>query len=398
MAQTVKPLPLRNRVDAFFGLSLRIIGTVFLTRLILDTGTRIVFPFIPQIAEGLGLTVVGFGWLLFIRAMAGTTGPIFGVLADRYGRRKVMTLGLICEGLGVIGLTFLQQWWAAVAIIFSGLSLAAFLPAQQAYISDRVSYQKRGRVLATVEFSWASAGILSLPLAGWMIDTFGWRSPFFALGLFSLIAAGLVWLRLPPVEHHAQTGLTWNEVQTVCLRPNVVASIGASFLVFVAISAFLAMWGVWLTTDFGLDAAAIGLVATAIGVAELGGSGTSSLFIDRVGKRRGSRSGLLLTGIALLLLPLNQDRFVGAVATLIVTALFLEFTIVSLIPLYSEQAPEARGTVLSLVLLGSAIGAAIGPPVTAILWDQFGLWAVCVLAAACLFGAFAVTGRFLRDG
>ena len=135
-----------------------------------------------------------------------------------------------------------------------------------------------------------------------------------------------------------------------------------------------------------------------IGIAELGGSLSSSLFIDRIGKKRGSGLGLFMAALVFLLLPLTQGQLSLAIAGLVGLGLLMEFTVVSLFPLYSEQAPKARGTILSLMLVGSSIGLAIGPRLTAILWEQFGLWAVCAVAAACLFDAFGIMWRFLHEG
>lgn len=395
MAQTTKPISLQTRVSAFLGLSLQIMAVVFLARFTVDTGTRSLYPFIPQISAGLGLTVVGFSWLIFLRAMAGLAGPIFGLLADRYGRRNIMTIGLICQAAGVAGLALSSGWWTLLPIILFGLSLAAFLPAEQAYVSDRVAYEKRGRALAAIEFSWAMAGIVSLPVIGWLIDAFNWRTPFFLLALLSLAGAILVWRWLPAVDHRSRLGLDWAGVWAVCRRPNILAAIGVGLLLFVAVSSFITLWSIWLSADFGLAATALGLVATGIGVAELGGSVLSSLFIDRLGKRRGSQLGLGLMAFAFLLLPLTQTSLSVAVAGLIVLGIINEFTIVSLLPLYSEQAPEARATVFSLVAAGISIGAAAGSPITAILWAEVGLWAVCLVAALCLFTALGLIKRFL---
>lgn len=397
MAQLSQPPTLSEKFKAIFGITLQVAGVVFLGRLILDIGVRSVFPFIPQLAAGLGLSVVNFSWLIFIRGIIGVSGPIFGVWSDRYGRRKVMAVGLLCQTIGVIGLTLSWQWWAVVPMLVFGLGLTAFIPPQQAYISDQVVYQRRGRALAIIEASWAVAAIVFLPLIGWLIDNFGWRSPFMILGLLSLLGALLIWHYLPPAAHHTQTELSWAEMRRLSLRPNVLACTAVSMLLFVTVDCFISVWGIWLSADYALDAAALGLVATGIGLAELVGSGSSSLFIDRLGKRRGSGLSLILSALMLFFLPFTQSVFLLAVAALIVTGALLEFTIVSLIPLYSEQAPEARGTLFSLVLFGAAIGGAMGAPIAANLWEVAGLGGVCLVAGSCLLGACGLMWRFLRE-
>ncbi|GAB4445740.1 MAG: MFS transporter [Anaerolineae bacterium] len=386
-----------GKISAFFGMAVQILVVVFLARLTIDVGTRLPYPFIPQLADGLGLTIVGFSWLLFIRSMAGVAGPLFGVAADRIGRRRVMAAGLIFQAVGVLWLALSSGWWAVPPMILYGISLSAFIPAEQAYISDLVAYNKRGRALAAIEFSWATSGIVGLPLVGWMIDAFGWRSPLVVLGLFSLFFAALVWRMLPAVEQHTHTELSAAELWRVLVRPNVLATLMVGLLLFLAASTFSTLWSIWLTADFGLTAATLGLIATGIGIAELAGSGGSSLFIDRLGKRRGSLVGLVGTAGIFLGLAFTQVSLPLVIAGLVTFGLFVEFTIVSLVTLFSEQAPEARATVFSLVAFGASIGSAVASPVTALLWENFGLVAVCVAGAASLLVAAALVWHQLTE-
>ena len=397
MTQITCPISPSNKFKTFFGISLQVVSVVFCTRLILDIGTRMVFPFIPQLAAGLGITVVGFSWLIFIRGIVGIAGPIFGLWSDRYGRHKIMAVGLLCQSCGIIGLVLSWQWWAILPMLLFGMGLTAFLPPQQAYISDQTSYHKRGRALAIIEASWAIAAIVFLPVVGWLIDAFGWRSPFLIVSLFSVIGAAIVWYYLPPTEHQIQVSISWSEMGRLCFRANVLASILVAMFLFVTVDCFITIWGIWLTADYRLDAATLGLVATGIGFAELMGSGSSSLFIDRIGKRLGSGLGLLMSGIILLIIPVTRSSFPLAVTMLILTGTFLEFTIVSLMPLYSEQAAEARATLFSLILLGSAIGGALGAPIAATLWEAVGLWGVCIVAAGCLLVALGLMRSYMRE-
>jgi predicted MFS family arabinose efflux permease len=386
-----------NRVDAFLGASLRLIIILFLGRFIIDIGTRMVFPFIPQLSAGLGMTAVTFSLLISIRTLTGVSSPLLGLLSDHFGRRKLMAIGLVCQAIGVLGLIILPWPGAILAMIIFGLALAAFFPAQQAYIGDQVPYIRRGRVMALVELSWASAAIFALPLVGWLIDEVSWRSPFLIVSLLSLITASLVWLRLPAIETRSHSTLSWGQVREICLRGNVIATIGVALLIFVAVNAYVTVWGLWLTADFGFGATTLGFVATGIGIAEGLGAGTSSLIIDRLGKKRGSSLTLVITTLFFIALPFSQNNPFIAIATLISMGLFIEFTVVSLIPIYSEQVPEARATVMALVLLGSALGGTAGAPLAATLWEWQGLAAVCALAAVSLLAALLILWKFLQE-
>jgi predicted MFS family arabinose efflux permease len=398
LAQTTSLISVQKNIEWFFGLGLQVIGVIFGARLIVDTGARMIFPFIPQIAQGLDLSVVAFSWLIFVRGIVGISSPFFGYWADRYGRRKIMAVGLFLQGLGALVFLFTRQWWALTPMILFGLSATAFLPAQQAYISDRVSYQRRGRALGAIEFSWAVTSILILPVVGWMLVAYGWLSPFAVVAVLSLVGAVAVWRYLPPVaEHHAQAQLSWLELRHLAAKPNVLAATAVAMLVLTAIACFTTIWGIWLGANFKLEPVTIGLVATGIGLAELLGSGVSSLFIDRIGPRRGGGLGLLLAAAVLFCLPLTQATLFLAITTLIVIALLLEFSVVSLVPLYADQAPEARATIFSLTLFGGAIGWAVGPPLTATIWEQTGLVGVCLVAALAIILALSLMWIFLHQ-
>ncbi len=371
---------------------------IFLARLLSDTGVRMMYPYIPHIAAGLGLTPADFGWILSARGVAGVSGPFFGLLADRFGRRAVMAASLAVQSLTAIGLTLSRGGWAVIPMVVMGLSLAALIPAQQAYISDRVPYRQRGRVIGAVELSWAITGIIMLPAVGWLIDRAGWRWPFVLVGLVGMLVSVVLRRGLPPANRQtAAERLTWVQARQIISRGNVRAAVGLTLLVFTALSMFFSMWGLWLSAEYGASAVVLGGVATAIGFAELSGSLGSSLFIDRLGKKRGSLAGLLLAAIAVVLLPLTRGQMVYSIAGLVIIGGLLEFVIVSLLPLYSEQVPAARGTMMSLIFMGISSGTALGALLATQLWAGFGLPGILVLEMACLLLSAGILYQWLHE-
>jgi putative MFS transporter len=387
----------QQRLTHFFGISLPLLGLIFSTRFAVDVSTRLFFTFVPQLADGLSLSLTGFGWLMFLRAIAGITSPFFGFAADKLGRRKVMALALIAQAVAVVGLAISKGWWGLLPMGLSGLSLAAFVPAQQAYISEQSPPHRRGRVMGTVELSWSLTALFASPVIGWLIKTTGWRTPLLGLAVLYGLATAVV-LRLPTVPtHQTQSSLSRSEIGRLLLRKNVVASMFVAFLVYVAVTCFLTVTGVWLTADFGLDAAALGLVSTLVGVAELTGAGGSSLFIDWIGKRRGNMLGLLLLAAVFGSLPLLPPSVIVIIAALAAAGLLFQFVIVSLLPLYAEQVAEARGVVLALVFTGVGLGASLGPLLTAVLWQHYQILGVSIVGTACLLVALVLVRRFLRE-
>ena len=155
MEQVDKKTSLGQRITNFFGLSAGLIVSLFSIRLLVDTSFRMLYPFVPQISEGLKVSITVFGWLLMIRSASAFFSPLLGSLADRYGRRKIMSFALVSQFVGMAGVTFTQGWWAVLPLFFTGLAVNAYLPAQQAYISDLAPYDRRGRALASIDIAFA---------------------------------------------------------------------------------------------------------------------------------------------------------------------------------------------------------------------------------------------------
>lgn len=373
-------------------------GLIFLIRLIVDTSFRMVYPFIPQISEGLKLGITAFSWLLTIRSTSGLLGPAIGALADRIGRRKVMTVALLIQTLGMAGLAFSQGWWSALPMFLVGLATNAYLPSQQAYISDQVTYERRGRALASVDIAFAFSGLVVMPLIGWVMNNWGWRMPFMVLSIFSLMAALLIGWRLPATEPRTHSiDAVSIPVRKLLQRSNVLASIAVAMLLFTGVGIFMTFWSIWLTADYQLDALGLGLTATRIGLAELSGAVLAGLYIDHVGKRRGSLIGLAVGVVFFAMIPIFSHTLPASRSMLLLTVLWIEICIVSLFPLYGEQVPEARASIFSLVALGNAIGLGLGPPLTAALWAWRGLSAVTTVGAVSMAFAFVVVWFFLHD-
>ena len=380
----------------FFGLSAGLIASLFVIRLVVDTSFRMVYPFVPQISGGLQVSITIFGWLLMVRSSSAFFSPMIGSLADRYGRRKVMAFALLSQAIGITGIALTKGWWAALPIFLCGLAMNAYLPAQQAYISDLAPFDRRGRALASVDIAFAFSGMALMPIIGWLISAYGWRTPFWWLGALSFVAALLTWAYLP--ETKTRTIVKKDTNAWLLLRQqNIQASMGVAIFLFMAVGIFMTFWSIWLTADFGFDALDLGLMAQQIGIAELAGAVLAGLVVDRLGKRRTSLFGMILSAIFFASIPLARENLTAIRFLLIITVFWLELAIVALFPLYGEQAPHARATLFSLISLGNGIGLAVGPLITTSLWTWRGLGAITIVAALCLAFSVGLIWLFLND-
>jgi predicted MFS family arabinose efflux permease len=378
--------PSSQPASGIFGRPLIII---FLARTTLNTAHRIVYPFLPTIARGLGISLTAASILITLRLLAGLAAPFIGPVADRHSRRRVMEIALLVFSLaGLVMVAGNLFATAAIAFLLYGLSKVLYDPTVQAYLGDTVPYAQRGRAIGAIELSWSAAWLLGVPAAGFLIQRFGWRAPWGILVGLGLASWWLTPIGLPPGRRPAsqQTiSLRFDSLigawRGLLRRRRVVILLLTSFLLVTALEIPFVVYGAWLETSFGLSLSTLGLASIVVGVAEACAELGTTAFTDRLGKKRSVLLGLVGLAASLAALPLlGQLGLLTALAGLALVMLSFEFGIVSLLPLATEVAPDARATLLSLNLTAFSLGRMAGDVGGGWLW-QFKVQGIALHAA-----------------
>lgn len=377
----------------------RLLAVILFSRTVLDTAYRAVYPFLPFIAADLGVSLAEAARIIQARNLIGFLAPVFGPLSDRFGRRVVMLAGAALISLACLALLFIAPLWFVVAAsVLISIGIVLFVPAQQAYLGDEVPYAQRGRAMAFGELSWSGAALIGLPLVGLVLAWFGWRAAFGVLGVLSVAAFLVVWFALPRVEHRAQhEHPTRGGIRALMRVPIAWAVVGVTFLIAIANENINVVFGTWMNQTFGLDAVAIGLVASAIGGAELGAELFAVGFVDRLGKWRTVLASLIVGGLSYLLLPfLGRNAWTGTFG-LVLVFFFFELAVVAGLPLYTEIFPHARGLVMSLEVAAFSLGRAVGSFLAPALFLQSGFAMVSFLSATALVAAVLLWILIVRE-
>jgi predicted MFS family arabinose efflux permease len=333
-----------------------------ITRTIINTLHRMVYPFLAVLARGVGVDLISMSYALTARSLVGTVGPFAATVADRRGRRFGMLFGM---GLFTIGAAIVVFWPAfpalVLSIILSTLGKYIFDPSMQAWLGDRIPYARRGRTIAVTEFGWSLAFILGIPLMGFLIARSGWMAPFPLMALLgALIFVGLFWM-LPKEEQPAADNPTlWSNIRTVLTSPPALAGLAVGLLASAGNEVVNLIFGVWLEDSFGLQIAALGAASAVIGLSELCGEGLVAAFVDRLGKPRAIGLGLAANCLAALGLLFLGRTEVGALVGLFFFYITFEFTLVSIIPLMTELLPSARATLMAFNVAALSLGRAVG--------------------------------------
>jgi predicted MFS family arabinose efflux permease len=338
------------------------------TRVVLNTMYRMVYPFLAAFGRGLGVGLPTLTLALTLRSIAGVFGPFLGSIGDSRGRKFGMLFGLFLFTLGV-GLVIIWPTFPAflLALILSLLGKYVYDPSMQAYLGDRVAYQRRGRVLAITELGWSMSFIIGIPLMGLLISKYGWSAPFPVLTLLGLLAFGVLAWMIPGDKLHSgiQAGLGTN-FRKILTYPPGLAGLAMAMLFVCANEMINLVFGIWLENSFGLMIASLGAASAVIGFSELSGESLVAAITDRLGKPLAVGLGLGLNCLAVLILPILSSNIIGAVVGLFFFYLTFEFALVSSVPMMTEVIPSARATVMAVttasVSLGRAIGALMATP------------------------------------
>jgi predicted MFS family arabinose efflux permease len=360
-----------------------------LIRTILNTAYRMVYPFLAIFARGLGVDLTTMSLALTARSLVGMVGPFTASIADSQGRKFGMLFGV---GLFTLGLTLVVCWptfWVlAAALCLATLGKYIFDPAMQAYLSDRISYERRGQVIAVTEFGWSLAFVLGVPLMGFLIARLSWMAPFPLLTLLGALTFTGILLLLPKDgKPHDGGKPLWANFRLVLTHAPALAGLAVGLFATAANELVNLIFGVWLEDSFGLKIAALSASAVVIGISELGGEGLVAAFVDRIGKPRAVAIGLIANSLAALALPVVGRSVPGALVGLFFFYISFEFTLVSCIPMMTELVPAARATLMAFNVAAHALGRALGAPLAPLL---YGFGFLVVAAAAVGFNLLAL--------
>ncbi len=376
------------------------ISLLTISRLFINIGLRMVYPFLPAFARGLGVPLTSVQDVVFIRNLVSLSSPLFGPLSEKYGRRHIMSGSMLIFGAGnAIVIVWPELWALGLTLSIVAVAKVIFDPAMQAYIGDTVTYAKRGRYLAITELSWAGAFIIGIPLVGYLMQHGGWQAPFVALGIVGLVAAPILWRFLPKAD--GRTGTTTNlgaSWQLIRRTPVIWAAALYLLLVMAANEIILIVYGDWMEISFALSLTVLGLATSIIGGAELTGELLTAALIDRVGKRPFIILTGTITAILYLLLPLTSISLTTALISLFILFLFFEMTAVGGIPLMTELVPSARSVVLSVVWAAAGAGRALGALLGPIIWAQGDFNRLGMVAALIMGLAVIILALWVHEG
>ena len=341
---------------------LTFIFTVTLTGILSNT---LVTPAIPDILADFERSSQASGILVSAGSLAGIVmAPIAGFLADRLGRRIVLTVTLLIFGVfgGVAALAPTFEI-LLLARFLQGVGSAALVNLAVVLIGDNWTGLERTKLIGR-NSAILTIGLASLPLlAGVLTETAGWRVTF-AVYTVALGTAAAAWVILDGrrPESPPRVKEQFGEALVVLRRPILRASILGGFLVFIAIfGLFLTVLPVHLDEVFGMEAGARGLLISLPALTAT----VASFNLGRVRQLTSARTVVIFSSV-LLIIAYVTIGLSTTIAIVVIAALLYGFSEGFFIPMLQdlnmEDAPDEHRAVVIAVWVGFArLGQTIGP-------------------------------------
>ncbi|MBI4934744.1 MAG: MFS transporter [Actinobacteria bacterium] len=349
-------------------------------------------PFLATIAAGQGTSLDRIGVALAVSELSGLASPLTARVADRFHRRTAMTAGLVGVGLGatLAGLSGHLVVFT-VALVVLAQSKVMFDLGLASWVSDRVPFERRGRVIGLTETSWALGLLLGVTTMGLITATTSWRIGYAAGAVAVVAMAGLVVRAIPDDgvgQGHADRPRSHARIVP---RGWVVAA--AVFCLMAASQFLFVTFGSWLQDHAGLTDTGVSIVVFGLGFGELLSSLSAARYSDRWGKERAAAIGAGIMIPAALGLALAHGHTWIGLPLLVVAIAAFEFGIVSAIPLSSEIVPGAPARGMALTLAVGTLGRAVASIPATRLYVRHGMAWPAVMCAVLAGGGVLAMGR-----
>lgn len=292
-----------------------------LTSFVSITGVTLISPALPAIADGLaveesriGLVVTAFTLpAIFIL-------PLSGFVADNFGRRRIMSAGCLCIGLGgLVGYFAPGFGWLLAGRVLQGVGYAGVMPLTVTLIGDLYEGNEESEAQG-LRTSSIKAGSVLWPVVGGALAAVAWNDVFLAYLLFVPLA-GLLWVGLPTVATEQEGAAEYAQsLAHIAERPHVAMFLSIGFVRFFLLYAFLTYLPLLLTSRYAIGSGAVGPYVAVLGVGGMISATTSGLFDQRFRKTSTIVASFFLIGVASLVV-LSVGHFVVAVVAVLLVGL-----------------------------------------------------------------------------
>ncbi|WP_394144089.1 Bcr/CflA family multidrug efflux MFS transporter [Vibrio atypicus] len=360
-------------------------------------------PAMPTIARDLGVTEGAVQITLTAYTAGFAIGQlIHGPLADSYGRRPVLILGVLFFGLASVvsatssGIEALT--WVRAAQGFAGAAAAVII---QAVVRDMFDREDFARAMSFVTLVMTVAPLVAPMIGGHVAVWFGWRAIFWILAAFSVMVILLVLWKIPETltpekKQPLRFGTTMRNYAKLFTNPVALGLILSGAFSFSGMFAFLTAGSFVYIDIYGVQPDQFGYLFGLNIVAMIIMTSINGRLVKKVGSHNMLRFGLtvqLIAGLGLFvgwMLDLGLwgtvpfvVMFIGTLSTIGSNSMGL---LLSGYPTMAGTASSLAGTLRFGI--GSLVGAIVAIMPGGVTWPMITVMTACSILSAAFYWIF----------
>ena len=300
-----------SAIAGFFGLGAlapekrRSLSLVYAASLALMMGVNFIQPALPAMTEPFNISDSALSLVMTVfTAPAIVLSPIFGVIADIYGRRLLLAGGLILFGVSGTAMAFATSFtWLLVFRAIQGVGFSAVIPLTIVLIGDLLDGDEEIAGQGLKVFL-DRVGYMILPPLGGLLAAFAWYWPF-TLYIITVPLGFMTFFWMPETKGTVTSGTRayLGEMLKLTRHPRLLVAFSAGFLRFFLDYGFLTYFPLFLVRTHGISTATAGFLYVFFSA----GAMITSSQAGRVAAGRDKAQVLfvafLVSGIALVAVP-----------------------------------------------------------------------------------------------
>jgi DHA1 family tetracycline resistance protein-like MFS transporter len=340
-------------------------------------GFSMLIPILPYFVTHFGASPLVVGLLASIFSLCGfISGPIWGNLSDRFGRKTVLIISQIGATIGWTMLAFAPNIWIVfLARIIEGTS-GGNIGITQAYAADVVRSDERARAFGLIGAMFGAGMIFGPAGAGFLFNLYGFQAPFLAAAALQVVTLLLTVFLLPeshrPVERET-AGVDFKQIAKSFAKPHLRPLLLQKMALSLSLYGWYVVIALYLKGQLGFT-----LVQTTMYFSLFAVLGViiNVFVIGALSKRLGDR-GMSTLGLVSLVAAFALVPFVHATPTLIVSMALFSFGMAlastGVTAMISNASTDReQGTILSVASSLDSMAGIVSPPISTGMLAQFG--------------------------
>jgi MFS family permease len=359
-------------------------------------------PLIPTFVSDLGLTYAAAGTIQTAYFWTYTLVQVpLGVIADRWGVRRVMIACMALLALGAVAFARSESFAAAIAArMLVGLGAAAVWVPAMRLVSEWFPAEERARATGTVSAGGGIGGTVGLLVVPTMAALWGWRWAYAATAVPALVTLVLIALLLPAPRAGTGAAVASGDVRAV-LRARALWPL--NLLVFFSYGAyfsFVTFLPAFLVTVVGASQPQAGAITGLISAGTIASWPLAGWLSDRHGRRKPITlfsQAASAACCAFFALAGAHVGLAGAAIAALATGLLIGGMILPFVMVVELFPPHLAATAAGITNAACFVGGMVLPIVLGRIVDLTGGFTAAFLLAAALQGIAFVCALFLKE-